>query len=427
MITLAEYCRGYELRHAIGQEFILAASEEGNPRIIFKQGNTIVANIEGADRIYIITQIKSAMDAGRIVLSFVPNQRRPDLQPWEMQKAIVESDYSSEYYLDLGDKPKDMLWRFAFWNTITEDLKVLKNQIALQENWSFIENPSDDEFSILTNYIKYTFSKLWLEKQFFVGIDGRYSVMNTGLVNKNYQYIYILFEKNVGIKPWKFSMFCIPGVKQGGRILADNFKVLPKPAHYFKDISDISYIIEYDKSLDEQLPDLQPDHYFIDHPERLPLPFLLDGCRKNQDIVNMLNTNIDDLTHEEKIRHWRTIGTMIEGDSAVYDDLETAFRAAVRKAIMRVSWNYRTAIPVYFPTDNAMSILLPLSFGSDTIAEVALVVERNSVSQRYTAPTILSLTMAYSNARLVCKPESDWLNQRIFEAARSKLRPIEDE
>lgn len=34
-----------------------------------------------------------------------------------------------------------------------------------------------------------------------------------------------------------------------------------------------------------------------------------------------------------------------------------------------------------------------------------------------TAPTILPLTIAYSNARLVCKPESDWLNQRTFEPA----------
>lgn len=62
-------------------------------------------------------------------------------------------------------------------------------------------------------------------------------------------------------------MFCVPGIRQGGRVLAENFRTLPKPAHYFNDISDISYIIALDKSPDEQLPDLQPDHYFIDHPE----------------------------------------------------------------------------------------------------------------------------------------------------------------
>jgi hypothetical protein len=62
-----------------------------------------------------------------------------------------------------------------------------------------------------------------------------------------------------------------------------------------------------------------------------------------------------------------------------------------------------------------MSILLPLAFGINSEAEVALVVERNPVSKKYTAPTILSLPTAYANARLVCKPESDWLNQKVLE------------
>ena len=110
----------------------------------------------------------------------------------------------------------------------------------------------------------------------------------------------------------------------------------------------------------------------------------------------------------------------IAADADVYDDLESSFRNAVRKAVMRASWNYRTAIPVYFPSYDKMSILLPLSFSSDKDAEVALVVERNSISGNYIAPTILTLATAYSNARLVCKPESDWLNQQVLEPITSE-------
>lgn len=105
----------------------------------------------------------------------------------------------------------------------------------------------------------------------------------------------------------------------------------------------------------------------------------------------------------------------MSSDPDVYDDLEASFRNAVRKAVMRVSWNYRTAVPIYFPSQNKMSILLPLAFGATADAEIALVVERNPISKRYTAPTILTLPTAYANARLVCKPESDWLNQRVLE------------
>lgn len=125
--------------------------------------------------------------------------------------------------------------------------------------------------------------------------------------------------------------------------------------------------------------------------------------------------DIRNYTEKEKKEYWQEIGEEISSNPDVYDDLESAFRSAVRKAVMRVSWNYRTAIPVYFPSYNKMSILLPLSFSIKTEAEIALVVEYNHISQKYIAPTILTLPTAYSNARLVCKPESDWLNQRIFE------------
>ena len=280
---------------------------------------------------------------------------------------------------------------------------------------------ADDDFPILKSYIAYTFAKLWKDKQVYVSVNGQYSVFNTGLVNRNYQYIYVVFEKNVGNRPWRFLTFANPGVKYGGRILSGNFVSLPQPAHYFKNIDDISYVIATDKTPDEQLPDLQSDHYFVDHPDRLPIDFLRDGCRKNADIVALLNTDTSSMSGEEIANHWEKIGEAIGDDPEVYDDLEASFRNAVRKAIMRVSWNYRTAIPVYFPSYDKMSILLPLSFGTNSEAEVALVVERNATSQKYTAPTILSLPTAYANARLVCKPESDWLNQKVLEPVSSNI------
>lgn len=406
----------YELRQLINEEFKKAISEDGQFKIVYKNGNKIISESSLADRVCIITNLYSRIDGSAIVLLFIPN-RNKDKQPWELQCAISENDFNSDIYVEIGNKPREMLFNYAQWTNYLGDLKVLKNQLALYENWSFKEEPDDDDFPILKNYINYTFAKAWQDKRVLLSLDGRYSVFNTGLVNRNYQYIYILFEKNIGLKPWKFVMYCIPGVKQGGRLLADNFKVLPKPVRYFSNISDISYIISEDKTPDEQIPDLQPDHYFIDHPERLPHYFLVDGCRKNIQIVDLLNKDISNYTEKEKKEYWQTIGDEIASDPDVYDDLESAFRNAVRKAVMRVSWNYRTAIPVYFPSYNKMSILLPISFSIKAEAEVALVVEYNSISQKYTAPTILTLPIAYSNARLVCKPESDWLNQRIFKTS----------
>lgn len=404
----------FAIREIINNEYISAASEQSMPRIDYKKDGTVVEDISQANYVYIVTRIPSATDGTPLVLGFVPN-RNPDHQPWEMQKAVTENEYRNKYYVELGEKPKEMLYRYAYWPNYKEDLKTLKNTLALPENWSYKENPDDDDFPILNNYITYTFAKLWKDKQILFSTNGGYSVFNTGLVNRNYQYIYILFERNHGDKPWKFSRFACPGVKLGGRILADNFTILPQPAHYFKDISDISYLIAMDKTPDEQLPDLQPDHYFIDHPERLPHRFLVDGCRKSETLQGLLKKDLRDLSGAELSDYWKTIGEEISSDPDVYDDLEASFRNAVRKAVMRVSWNYRTAVPIYFPSQNKMSILLPLAFGATADAEIALVVERNPISKRYTAPTILTLPTAYANARLVCKPESDWLNQRVLE------------
>lgn len=418
----------FEIIKLLETEYQKAAVEIENPRIIYKkQSSLIVDDPSLADRIYLISNLQSVSDNSAIVLSFIPNKKK-DKQPWEMERAITESEYSSSLYAELGNKPKDMLFNFCYWPNYLEDLKELKNNLALPENWSYSGSPADEDFPILKSYITYTFAKLWIDKQVYQSLDQRYSVMNTGLVNRNYQYIYILFERNNGTKPWKFCMLCIPGVKYGGRLLANEFRSLPGPARYFKDISDISYMIAADKSPDEQLPDLQPDHYFVDHPDRLPLHFLLDGCRKSPELIELLKDSANKLTQVEIMSHWKLIGELISSNPDVYDDLESSFRNSVRKAVMRVSWNYRTAIPVYFPSFHKMSILLPLSFSSEKEAEVALVVERNAASQKYTAPTILPLPTAYANARLVCKPESDWLNQRVFEqtACESQIEDVED-
>jgi len=403
----------YELLRLIDTDFQMALSEKDLPRLILMaEDKSIAEDIKSASKVYFITSFKTKRGDDSVVMLFKKN-RNPNLQPLELENVLSESEYNTAGYIDLGTKPKDMLYHFAHWPTYNADLKVLK-ELARQENWSFVSTPNDDDFPILKSYITYTFSKLWSDGGVTTSPTMQHAVFNTGLVNRNYQYIYALFEKNIGDKPWRFLQFCIPGIKRGGRLLAENFPALPKPAHYFNDISDVVYIISKERTPDEQLPDIQQDHYFIDHPDRLPRHFLLDTCRKSEPISKLLDIDTSKYTAEELRQYWTSIGEAISDDEDVYDDLEASFRNAVRKAVMRVSWNYRTAIPIYFPTNHKMSILLPLTFSNDTDAEIALVVEKNPISQKYSAPTILNLKMAYSNARLVCKPESDWLNQGFF-------------
>lgn len=72
----------------------------------------------------------------------------------------------------------------------------------------------------------------------------------------------------------------------------------------------------------------------------------------------------------------------------------------------RVSSNYKLAVPQYY--DGEIQLLLPLCLLSDDKPDVAIAVSR--VGNRYQGRTCLTLDMAYNNARLIAKPESNWLS-----------------
>lgn len=73
----------------------------------------------------------------------------------------------------------------------------------------------------------------------------------------------------------------------------------------------------------------------------------------------------------------------------------------------RVSSNYKLAIPQYY--DGKIQLLLPLCLMSDDKPDVAIAVTKKE--NCYQGHTCLTLDMAYNNARLIAKPESNWLSQ----------------
>lgn len=72
----------------------------------------------------------------------------------------------------------------------------------------------------------------------------------------------------------------------------------------------------------------------------------------------------------------------------------------------KVSANYKMAVPQYY--HGKIQLLLPLCLMSDNIPDVAIAVTKKENS--YQGHTCLTLDMAYNNARLIAKPESNWLS-----------------
>ncbi len=268
---------------------------------------------------------------------------------------------------------------------------------TLKEPWEFggvilENNPSP----ILQSYLWYTFYRLCKERKIMQGED--YAAFNTGLVDKRYEQIYALFEANrtPGRQPWVFLDFCTHGERGVGEKLVRSFRPLPEPAHYFERREDLIYDLSKGEPLIK-------DHLIEDNVTRFPLAFIRDNCPKGfepYDCSHMNNYKRDQYSEEFK--------RAIQSDHRKYRAMINVVEDSVKTALKRVRWNFKTAIPQYYPTKNHMNLLLPLAIVSDEITDVAIVVEKVE-SGHYLGHTILPLVWAYNNARLVCRPNSDWL------------------
>ena len=78
---------------------------------------------------------------------------------------------------------------------------------------------------------------------------------------------------------------------------------------------------------------------------------------------------------------------------------------AVEDAKKRIRRNYKTAVPQFFK--NRIQLLLPLCLKEERKADLALAVEKEN--DIYRATTCLTLDMAFNNARLIAKPDDEWL------------------
>lgn len=88
-------------------------------------------------------------------------------------------------------------------------------------------------------------------------------------------------------------------------------------------------------------------------------------------------------------------------------NLQYIFSGAIDMMKKKVSANYKIAVPQYF--NGKIQLLLPLCLVDPNVPDLALVVTKNFSGNFYQGHTCLTLEMAYNNARLIAKPDSNWL------------------
>ena len=284
-------------------------------------------------------------------------------------------------------------------------------KLAAPEPWTLKTSRSD--YDVLFKYICYTFEKLQKDGQVVESADR--AVFHTGLFTSLYEPIYAYFtlNHNTNRQKWQLADFCLTNKGPLGTEMARKFK-LPSPANWFKDPARLfcdPELLVFPGRLDIDI-----EHCIVENASRLPLQLIKRGTQ-DLSIINSIQAHYD---NDETRRASVTQAIQTSPDSRNFlVFLKNELIGAVDLARMKVLCDYTAAVPQFYPdhhsNNDGFGFLLPLSFNTDNPEDVdcALVIQPKSDGQGYNAETILTPDMAYSNARLLRRPNAHWLTERL--------------
>lgn len=254
------------------------------------------------------------------------------------------------------------LYDFAFIRDFKGMLEKL-SRIAFKENWEYSVLDPDRPLPILKNYILHTFARLKEENK--IVEKHNYACINTGLITENQQEIFMLFKRFPERTNYTFIEFCNESDSNMNR-----FSPLPERASYYTDHADLTYDIRLQLRINI-------DHIIEDAANFARFPEHLQKTTKHL----LINT----------------------------------FNGAIDHAKRRLMRNYKTAVPQFYRgrynPNGQLQLLLPLCFSDPTKADLALAVYKVMRNEEhfYSGRTCLTLDMAINNARLIAKPDDEWL------------------
>lgn len=237
-------------------------------------------------------------------------------------------------------------------------------ELAEDEDWTGAGG-GDRPLPILGSYIRYTYQRLTMEQKILVSDEGEFAALNTGLLTVHAEDIFGLFQRNAHdnprAQPWKFKRWAT----ESDRDILRNFPSPPEMAVYASRPSDLVYDLGRDLKL-------AYDHILGDNIDRFPQHLAAEPRRARQ-----------------------------------------ALDHAVGMTLKRTRRNFKIVVPQWYPKTQENGFLLPLDLTGSGAADLALVVSPVG-DTAYRGNTILTLEMAYTVARLVSRPDSEWLKPRAI-------------
>lgn len=230
---------------------------------------------------------------------------------------------------------------------------------ARPESWNALQRRNSREFPVLIAYLNHTFLRLQEQDKIRHNADNSRACLNTGLQSADGLDIYATFYRNQGALEYDQPDWTLFGFFDAYSDRLREFDPLPDAASYVEDPQQLIY--DYRLALD-----IDYRHILNEYTDRLP---------------NVLRDN-PILAHN-------------------------ALEGAVSRLLERVRRQYNLAVPGWYT--NRVQLFLPLCLLNHHSADLALVVERSAAGDKYEAHTVVSLDIAYINARVLCPLHQHWL------------------
>lgn len=257
----------------------------------------------------------------------------------------------------------DFRFRTDLGETWETPFQKLAEKHAKKEEWNFQQiefKRNGSNFPILSSYLNFTFVRLQQQGRIKYSADNTKACINTGLQTPEGKDIFATFYKTGNAIERRLPDWTLFGYFDAYSDKVRDFEPLPDIATYIDDPSELVF--------DHRL-ELEPDY-----------PHILNGNKDRLPDVLKANPVL----------------------------ARNAVEGAILQLKERLRRNYKLAVPHWY--NDRIQLLLPLSITDDNSADVALVAEKNIGRKKYMIRTILTMDMAYLDARIVCAPDRQWLN-----------------
>jgi len=351
------------IRETVENDFRIAY-ETG--RIGYSSSKRINAGSSIAEFAWLKTSYRNAADGEWLWLKFEKNTKQ-NAQEWFCSDLLTQREafrelICTQYYV-IGEI---VFQEAAQGYDFLEELQAT----AQPEEWKYKDYSSPTNYPILKSYIEHTYYRLKAEGKILESNDGKQFLFNTGLLERDFLLdIYILCNRTeIDIFGEKHVLCTNPRI-----ILENDMNTLrafggrtPRIAKYFETIDQVIFNPDLEINMNWR-------HIFIERVDRIPVE-IRDGKIPIKEIVQKFRGN------EETIK-----------------------KLAKR--------NYKMVVPQYY--NNSIQFLMPIYLGTEFTGkpDFALVLsyDDSTGTPLYRGTTILTVEMAYQNARLLAKPDNPWL------------------